>query len=179
MPKYLQVQSESLSTMVIGNFDVLPAAISVTFASAGTWYDYLSADSITATGSAQSVNLAPGEYHVYLNRNLNAVDTGSDTTITPPPPTPNLSLKIYPNPVVNSATTIAFSLPNDASVTFVVYSISGKRMGTLDLGDRSAGQYTMAASQLPFDPVGMPSGYYVLQMITTAGTTHIPFLVIH
>jgi hypothetical protein len=25
----------------------------------------------------------------------------------------------------------------------------------------------------------MPSGYYVLQMITTAGTTHIPFLVIH
>ena len=62
---------------------------------------------------------------------------------------------------------------------FVVYSISGKRMGVLDLGDRAAGQYTMAASALPVDPAGMPGGYYVLGMITTAGTIHLPFLVLH
>jgi glycosidase len=177
--KYLQVQSDSLSAMVVGNFDVVPAATSVTFATTGTWYDYLSTDSITATGSAQSIDLAPGEYHVYLNKNLNATtDTTTDTTTTPPTSS-NLTLKIYPNPVINTAATVSFNLPTDASVTFVVYSISGKRMGSLDLGDRPAGQYTLAASQLPVDPAGMPSGYYVLQMITTAGTTHIPFLVLH
>jgi hypothetical protein len=158
---------------------VVPAATSVTFATTGTWYDYLSTDSITATGSAQSIDLAPGEYHVYLNKNLNATtDTTTDTTTTPPTSS-NLTLKIYPNPVINTAATVSFNLPTDASVTFVVYSISGKRMGSLDLGDRPAGQYTLAASQLPVDPAGMPSGYYVLQMITTAGTTHIPFLVLH
>jgi hypothetical protein len=179
--KYLQVQGDSLNAMVVGNFDVVPASISVTFTGAGTWYDYLiPADSIQASGSTQSINLAPGEYHVYLSKNLNAtVDTSSDTTTTPPPPTPNLTLTIYPNPVISSAATVAFNLPTDASVAFVVYSISGKRFGTLDLGNRSAGQYTIPASQLPVDPGGMPSGYYVLQMITTAGTTHIPFLVIH
>jgi hypothetical protein len=179
--KYLQVRGDSLNAMVVGDFDVAPASVSVSFAGPGTWYDYLSADSITATGSAQAINLAPGEYHVYLNKNLNATtDTVRDTTSTPPPPpTPNLSLKIYPNPVVSSATTVAFNLPTDASVSLVIYSISGKRMGMLDLGNRSAGQYTMAASELPVDPAGMPNGYYVLQMITTAGTMHIPFLVIH
>jgi hypothetical protein len=179
--KYLQVQGDSLNAMVVGNFDVVPASISVTFTGAGTWYDYLiPADSIQASGSTQSINLAPGEYHVYLSKNLNATaDTSSDTTTTPQPPTPNLTLTIYPNPVISSAATVAFNLPTDASVAFVVYSISGKRFGTLDLGNRSAGQYTIPASQLPVDPGGMPSGYYVLQMITTAGTTHIPFLVIH
>ena len=178
--KYLQVQGDSLNAMVVGNFDVVSSPVSVTFASAGTWYDYLSTDSITATGGAQSVNLAPGEYHVYLNKNLNAAtDTSTDTTTTPPPPTPNLSLKIYPNPIISSAATVAFNLPTDASVTLVVYSISGKRMGALDLGDRSAGQYTIPASQLPVDPMGIPNGFYILEMITSNGTTHLPFLVIH
>ncbi|HET6254450.1 MAG TPA: alpha-amylase family glycosyl hydrolase [Puia sp.] len=176
--KYLGVQTDSLSVMVVGNFDVVTATGSIPFAGAGTWYDYLSTDSITATGVAQSLSLAPGEYHVFTNKNLNAA-AGNDTTTTPAPPSSTLSLKIYPNPIVNGATTVAFNLPADASVSFVIYSISGKRMGTLDLGNRSAGQYTIPASQLPLDPSGMPNGYYVLEMITSNGTAHLPFLVLH
>src|SRR5436190_6933315 len=42
----------------------------VTFNTAGTWYDYLNGGVFTATGSAQSITLQPGEYHVYVNRNL-------------------------------------------------------------------------------------------------------------
>jgi glycosidase len=178
--KYLQVETDSLTAMVVGNFDVAAASESVTFANSGTWYDYLSSDSVAATGGAQSINLAPGEYHVYLNKNLNAtVDTTHDTTTTTPPTSSNLTLKISPNPVVSSVTTVTFNLPADASVTLVVYSISGKRLWTLDLGDRSAGKYTLPAGQLPVDPSGMPAGYYILQMITSNGTTHVPFLVLH
>jgi 1,4-alpha-glucan branching enzyme len=178
--KYLGVQSDSLGVMVVGNFDVVSATGSIPFATAGTWYDYLSTDSIVAGAGPQSLNLAPGEYHVFTNKNLNASDTsGHDTTTTPPPPTSSLSLQIRPNPVVSSATNIVFNLPTDASVSLVVYSISGQRMGAVDLGSRSAGQYTLPASQLPVDPIGLPNGYYVLQMITTAGTTHLPFVVIH
>jgi hypothetical protein len=176
--KYLEVVSDSLSAVTIGNFDVYTNIGNVSFPSAGTWYDYFSGSTIQATGNSQSFSLAPGEYHLFLNKNINNADTTTDTTTTPPTSS-NLTLKIYPNPVGSSATTIAFNLPADASVTFVVYSISGERMGTLDLGARAAGQYTLAASQLPVDPAGMPNGYYVLEMITSNGTTHVPFLVIH
>ncbi|HTR31897.1 MAG TPA: alpha-amylase family glycosyl hydrolase [Puia sp.] len=179
--KYLGVQTDSLNVMVVGNFDVLAGAASITFPSAGTWYDYLQpGDSIQATGAAQTVTLSPGEYHVFTNKNFNATDTGRhDTTTTPPPPSASLSVQIRPNPVISSSTNVVINLPADASVSLVVYSISGKRLGVVDLGNRSAGQYTLPASQLPVDPIGMPSGYYVIEMITSIGTAHLPFLVLH
>jgi glycosidase len=176
--KYLGVQTDSLGVMVVGNFDVVQATASIPFAAAGTWYDYLSSDSVRAAAGLQSLTLAPGEYHVFTNRNLNA--SGADTTTTTPiPPAPTLSLKISPNPIVNGAATVAFNLPVDATVNLVIYSISGKRMGALDLGSRSAGQYTIPASQLPVDPAGIPNGYYILELITGSGTTHLPFLILH
>ena len=180
--KYLGIQSDSLDVMVVGNFDVLAGAASVTFPVAGMWYDYLQAgDSIQATGGAQTVNLGPGEYHVYTNKNFNASDTSKhDTTTTTPPPTSSaLSLQLRPNPVIGSATNLVVNLPTDASVTLVLYSISGKRMGSVDLGSRPAGQYTIPASQMPVDPMAMPNGYYILQLITNTGTTHLAFLVMH
>jgi len=178
--KYLQVQADTLSVTVVGDFDVQPAAASITFANAGTWYDYLSSATIQATGTAQSVTLSPGEYHVYLNKNLNAVDTTVIDTTTPPPTLPTaLGLKIYPNPVVGSNAVVTYDLPAAATTSLVIYSISGQRMATLNLGSQPAGQYTLQAGQWPFDPAGLPNGYYVLELISTAGTTHVPFLVIH
>ena len=63
--------------MIVANFDVvLPATASVSFQSAGTWYDYLTGETITATGAAQILPLQPGEYHVYVNKNIvNAITT--------------------------------------------------------------------------------------------------------
>ncbi|HEV2352759.1 MAG TPA: hypothetical protein VGR89_00815, partial [Puia sp.] len=174
--KYLGVQSDSLSAMVVGNFDVVPATGSISFPTSGTWYDYLSGDSITATGSSQAITLSPGEYHVFLDKNLGTNDT--TTTVTPPTST-GLGLKISPNPIVSSATTVTFNLPVATSVSMAIYSIRGQRMAALDLGDRPAGQYTVPASQLPFDPMGLPNGYYVLEMITGTGTTHLSFVVLH
>jgi hypothetical protein len=173
--KYLQVQADTLSVMVVGNFDVVTATGSIPFASAGTWYDYLSGQTIQATGNAQSVSLAPGEYHVYTNKNLGAVDT----TTTPTTPPNALGLKIYPNPVAGSNSIVTYALPAAATTSLVIYSIGGQRMGTLSLGSQPAGQYTLQAGQWPFDPAGLPNGYYVLELISTAGTTHVPFLVIH
>jgi glycosidase len=181
--KYLGVQSDSLGVMVVGNFDVVQATGQIPFAAAGTWYDYLSADSIHAGAGQQPITLAPGEYHVFTNRNLNAAaDTSShhDTTTGPPaPPAASLSLTVSPNPVVNSATMIRYNLPANATVSMVIYSISGKRMAAVDLGNRQAGQYTLPAGEWPMDPMGMPNGYYILEMITSIGTTHLPFLVVH
>lgn len=178
--KYLQIKTDSLTVMVVGNFDVATASTSVTFANAGTWYDYLSRDSIAATGAAQSVTMSPGEYHVYVNRNLNGASSSHDTTGGGPTPPPNsLGLKIYPDPVVSGGSTfITYQLPIAGASSLVVYSISGRQIGIRDLGNQAAGSYTLQAGQLPVDPSLLPNGYYVLKLVSTAGTAHVPFLVI-
>ncbi len=53
--------------VVIGNFDVVTQTGSVSFPSAGIWYDYLNGTTIMATGSSQSFTLQPGEYHVFTS----------------------------------------------------------------------------------------------------------------
>lgn len=65
--KSFQITDPSRSVTVIANFDVTTQSISVTFQNAGTWTDYLTNASITATGNAQTISLQPGEYHIYLN----------------------------------------------------------------------------------------------------------------
>ena len=67
--KTLKLSQAGASIVVMGNFDVVPQAGSVTFQNAGTWYDYLNSTTITATGAAQPFTLQPGEYHVFLNMN--------------------------------------------------------------------------------------------------------------
>jgi hypothetical protein len=180
--KFLQVQTDSLSVMVVGNFDVVSANESVQFSAAGEWYDYLSGDSITATGSPQSLQLAPGEYHVYLSKNQNAVDTTTtDTTTTTTPSTSNpLGLAMDPNPVAfGTSTVVTYQLPYAANSFLAIYTLTGQNLGAVNLGLQSAGPYTIQASQLPVNPANLPSGYYVLRLVTSAGTANVPFLVIH
>jgi 1,4-alpha-glucan branching enzyme len=69
--KWLKVNSDSLDVLVVGNFDVTTQTGSVAFQKSGTWYDYLSGGTRTATGGSESLSLQPGEYHVYLSRNVN------------------------------------------------------------------------------------------------------------
>ncbi|NML20211.1 hypothetical protein HHL16_04970 [Pseudoflavitalea sp. G-6-1-2] len=60
---------------------------------------------LIVSGSAQSVNLQPGKYRVYINRNI-----ASNPTPVPEISTINhaLCLAVYPNPV-SSVAMISFS----------------------------------------------------------------------
>jgi 1,4-alpha-glucan branching enzyme len=69
--KWMTLNSSAGKLVVVGNFDVVAQSGSVTFPSAGTWYDYLNAPAtFNATGAPQVFNLQPGEYHVYLSTNV-------------------------------------------------------------------------------------------------------------
>jgi 1,4-alpha-glucan branching enzyme len=66
--KWIRVTEGGASMVVIGNFDVASQTGSVTFPTAGTWYNYLNPGTFSATGGAQSFTLQPGEYRIYINQ---------------------------------------------------------------------------------------------------------------
>ena len=70
--KWLQVTTNELKICVIGNFDVVPVTGSVTFQNAGTWYNYLQGGTRNATGSTENITLQPGEYYVYVDRDVSS-----------------------------------------------------------------------------------------------------------
>jgi glycosidase len=98
--KWLQITTDTSNICVIGNFDVTTTTGTVTFQNAGTWYDYLNGNTFTATGTAQTISLQPGEFHVYLNRNVTNVVTTPVTNIGNQPAT--FKINIYPNPLIEN-----------------------------------------------------------------------------
>lgn len=152
--KWLKITTDTSNILVIGNFDVNQASGVVSFQGPGTWYDYISGGTFNPTGSAQTLTLQPGEYHVYLNRNVTSIltpvfDIGFDE---------NSSLHIYPNPVSKSAT-IGYELPVNAPITLSLLDIHGRKLKQLYTGFRVKGTY-----QLPFDAIGLNKGVYFMQM---------------
>jgi 1,4-alpha-glucan branching enzyme len=152
--KWLKITTDTSNILVIANFDVNQASGVVSFQGPGTWYDYISGGTISPTGSAQTLTLQPGEYHVYLNRNVTSIltpvfDIGADE---------NSSLHIYPNPVSKNAT-IGYELPVNAPITISLLDIHGRKLKQLYSGFRVKGAY-----QMPFSGIGLNKGVYFVQM---------------
>jgi 1,4-alpha-glucan branching enzyme len=55
---------------IVGNFDVVAQNLPAYFQHTGTWYDYLSGSDFNVFNTAQTLNLAPGEYHIFTNQRL-------------------------------------------------------------------------------------------------------------
>jgi|GEM_PF-2363965 len=68
--KWESLSGSNLQVMVYGNFGVRPKTATVTFPSAGTWYNYLGTGSINISSASSVVTLQPGEYYVYTNKDV-------------------------------------------------------------------------------------------------------------
>jgi hypothetical protein len=143
---------------VIGNFDVVSQTASFTFPSGGTWYDYLNGNTITATGSAQNITLQPGEFHVYLNRNLtNAVITpvsglnGSGN---------QLLATVFPNPATTN-TFMDIYTPQNGNVVIDLLNNLGQKIKTIFSGTMTRGKHSFNLS----DKIStIQSGVYLLKI---------------
>jgi 1,4-alpha-glucan branching enzyme len=144
--KFIAVRSalDSSDMCVLGNFGVNPQTVSFTFPQGATWYDYLNGGIFSATGSVQNITLQPGEYHVYLNRNLiNAV-------ITPVPGITNpgavLEMKVVPNPVQDNSV-IEINIPENGKLTVDLWNETGQKVSTVFSGVLSKGKHTLPFNQ--------------------------------
>jgi len=175
--KYLQASGNGLSALAMGNFDVAPASGTVTFPSQGTWYNYFKGDSVTATGASQSFTLAPGEYRVYTNKRIFADTSRSDTTSSPP--VSSMAVRIYPNPVVNSAPPfVEFDLPADGTCNLVVFNSMGQRISSVDLGQQTKGKHVWQPGQFPVNLAVFPSGAYYAKVFCNSNTAGTRFMVL-
>jgi hypothetical protein len=158
--KTMTIRSALDSSMlcVIGNFNVLGQTNSFTFPSAGTWYDYLNGTTFTATGSDQPVTLQPGEFHVYLNRNLtNAVTT---PVIDINNPGNALQLFVYPNPLDNNSIAEIY-VPERGNVQMDLWNAQGQKIKTIFSGTLAKGKHTITLSGKTNN---LPAGIYLLKV---------------
>ena len=171
--KTLTIRSATDSSIlcVIGNFEVTAQSGSFTFPSGGTWYDYLNGNTITATGTAQNITLQPGEFHVYLNRNLtNAVITPVSNNNTPGN---QLFASIYPNPAkLNSFLDI--DIPQNGTLLIEVLNSFGQKVSHVFSGNLSRGKHSLPLS----DKINnLPAGTYLINIKSVNKSTSVKFVI--
>jgi hypothetical protein len=161
--KWVKVSSGDTShLLVVGNFDVNTQPASITFSTSGTWYDYLENTSFSATGAAQSINLLPGEFHVYVSRNVNNVM--ATPVINVPWDQLSLEAKAYPNPVASSFI-VEVKLPEADNVVIDLYNASGQFVKTVSNKFLVKGTH-----QLEMKEPGVSRGIYYLKLRTKQAT---------
>ena len=73
--KSITMSGSNLNVVIIGNFGVVNAETAVSFQHGGVWYDYFSGESFNFSGF-DSINLAPGEFHIYTDKKLLTPEEG-------------------------------------------------------------------------------------------------------
>lgn len=165
--KWIQVISgDSSKVFVVGNFDITQRTVSVTLPTQGNWFDYLENKIFTATGAVQSITLQPGEFHVFLNRNVNNVAT--TPVINVPWTGTSLEAKAYPNPF-SSTVTIEVTIPQASTLDMEIYNIWGQPV-------KNTGQRFLAKGvhQLEIKGLFIPDGLYYIKLQTKTSTKTIP-----
>ena len=162
--KWLKMNSgDSSYIVVVGNFDVVPSGGNVTFPTSGTWFDYLNNTTYTATGGVQVINLNPGEYRVYVNRNVNNIST---TPVINLPSAPDaISAKVYPNPSKRNYY-VDLELPQNIRVTIELLNSVGQTLETVYTGTLPRGKQLLHFNRHPLTN----AGNYYLRITTKSGT---------
>lgn len=157
--KTLQLAGSDLSVVVVGNFEVTAQSGTVTFPQAGTWYNYFTNETFTATGGGQTFNLAAGEYRFFINKNLNPPP--------PPPPAPTaFSAVVQPNPARPGAR-LVYALPQQARLGVTVYDVAGRVLAVYTGPVQAAGAYQVSVRQILLNRT-LSAGVYIMKV--TAGT---------
>jgi glycosidase len=170
--KSLKVTGDSLKIVVIGNFGVTATTGTVAFQEPGTWYNYLTGGTRTATGSTESINLQPGEYYVFTNKDV------ANLVATPVRNVPNIlantKLLITPNPA-DKAAKVNFELPESGKLSLSVFDITGKKIATLFNGFKARGFYSINLTNNDFS--ASTTGTYLLVMTLNGHSRTEKFLI--
>lgn len=90
--KKIKLNFNGKSAVVLGNFDVVSTTFTPGFPRTGTWYDYMSGDSLVVTDITNALNFKPGEFRLYLSEKYGTYGILSEKKEP-------FEVKVTPNPV--------------------------------------------------------------------------------
>jgi hypothetical protein len=93
--KKITLRKDNKIAIVVGNFGLQSGTITPGFTSTGTWYNYISGDSIQVTNLSQNILLLAGESRLYMNEKASN-PFGVDES-----PVQSSILNVTPNPVID------------------------------------------------------------------------------
>ena len=166
--KWIKITTDTSNLLLVGNFGLTAADATVTFQNAGTWYNYLDASTFTATGSAQTISLQPGQYHLYLNRNIvNAVTTPVSNL---PSVSTLLQLMVSPNPA-KGMMNIQLTMPQTGNANISILNLYGQKLQEIKNSILVKGKHNFDVQTQHF-----PAGTYFLQLNTKQATSTIKII---
>ena len=155
--KYVHLNSDDGPAAIVGNFGVTAGTVTNPFPSAGTWYDYFSGETVEVTDPAAGIELAPGEYHLYLSQDVPR-NGGRLSTSTNEEAVARMAFGISPNPTADRLRT-AFSLDRSSAVDVSLIDLMGRPIRILHTGTLPAGPHTLDRE------VGdLPAGTYFVRI---------------
>jgi hypothetical protein len=171
--KSLQINSDSLKIVVVGNFDLSAKTVTTNFPATGTWYSYLTKTSINVTGTSASITLQPGEYHVYLNKDMS--NTLVTSIFSPTNTIMNGEISLYPNPV-KTGSKLKYEIRKAGEVFIEIQDLSGAKIGKVFSGLKSAGKHELVLDQSVIQKLNGKAGPFLLSIRTANEQKTIKFI---
>lgn len=166
--KWLKLTTDTSKLVVVGNFDVNAATANITFPAAGTWYSYLDTTTLSVTGSVQSINLQPGEFRVYLNRNFNSTPVPDEVEEIS-----SFEVVAFPNPAPNGFH-IKIANPEQGKVSIQMYNAIGQQVAVLHQGVLAKGTHLLEFKR---NQLVTMSGIYFIKVVSPALSKTIHILI--
>ncbi|PPK88315.1 putative secreted protein (Por secretion system target) [Neolewinella xylanilytica] len=167
--KYVHLSSADGAAAVIGNFGVTSRTVANPFPRAGTWYDYFGGQTLEVIDPAAAIELAPGEYHLYLSQDV--ARDGGRLTATNDLAVDRFRFTLSPNPTAGQVVT-TFTLEGASPVNVRLLDLMGRPVRNLYDGQLSAGPQRLESA------LGdLPAGTYFIQ-IRAEGTSAVNALLL-
>jgi 1,4-alpha-glucan branching enzyme len=143
------VSTQLKDVLILANFDVTAQNIATGFQYSGIWYNLMDNTTINVTDVNAPINLAPGEYRIYGNKQANLAIEDFEK---------GNSVSLHPNPVSNY-----FTL-NIATTKVQVYAISGQLVKSF---------VTDGNPDFQFGVSDLKTGLYVVKALNTNNETQV------
>ena len=154
---------EPTEALVVGNFGVEPATVTLTFSEPTTWYGFFDDREVTFAAGTHERRLQPGELHVWTDVDVPSPDGLVFTAGEDGPAADETALLAFPNPSATAAT-VRVALATAGAARVDVFDALGRRVATLADGALPAGVHDLAV-----DTSALPTGVYLVRLTTDDG----------
>jgi glycosidase len=155
--KQLGTLDPSLRINVFGNFDVVATTVNIPFPTNGMWFDVLRNTFVNISGNALSLTLQPGDYYVFVDKNVNNIPT---SILNPGYNLANFNIKLSPNPL-QTTSLLQYDVLESGKVTVQVIDINGKIVSQLFSGFKTRGIQQL---QINKNALGATNGMCFIQV---------------